>query len=89
MGNIDALENLIGLAFSAVTPIIKEIKKDGVQAKDLIAFMSSEDFKSHVEKLAENYADIPAEAISISPLEGIQLGYTVYKELQKMIEEIS
>lgn len=88
MTGINSLKNLIGLSFSLVTPIVKEVKKDGFQPTDLIAFIDSEDFKGHVKKLTEDWRDIPSEIKDLNAIEGVELGYYIYGEVRDLISAI-
>lgn len=88
MGKKDALENVIGLCFSMIAPILKEIKKDGFQPQDIVAFMDSPDFKAHTETLANDYTQIPDELKNLSLLDDIQLAFLGYKEIKALVDII-
>jgi hypothetical protein len=51
MKNLNHIKLAIDIALAIIPPIVKEIKKDGFQLKDLISFINDDEFKKHIEEI--------------------------------------
>jgi hypothetical protein len=78
--DVHALKSLISLVFSMAIPILKEIKKDGYQWSDLLAFIKSDEFSKYFSEALGDIKDLPAELRDIDIEEGFELvGLSVQK----------
>lgn len=85
---VDNVKEVLELMFLIVTPILEEIKKDGFQPSDLLAFLDDPAFRDHLVAAVVNINELPSEIKNIGMLETFELGRFLINEIRGIIKKM-
>lgn len=81
-------KELLYLVKCITLPIVREAKKDGFQATDILAFVKSPEFEAAVMPAVDGAELIDDEFAEIDVLDGLSLGKYVYGLVMDIVEEV-
>lgn len=85
---IQNLKEVLALVFTVAVAIVREIKKDGFQPQDLLAFLQSKDFEKVLKPAIDDIGQVGNEASDIGYLEGFELARYAYAWINDVIDEL-
>ncbi|MCP3681737.1 MAG: hypothetical protein GY861_03515 [bacterium] len=88
MAGIKETKEVMALVKAIAIPILKEVKKDGFQPQDILAFIGSPGFTAALQPAISGITQVPAEVADISVMEGLELGKYVYDIVQEIMAEV-
>jgi len=81
---INNIKEILELLFLISVPIINEIRKDGFQPSDLMAFLEDPDFREHLISMVTEIGEIPHEINKVGPIETFKLGKFLLNVIDRM-----
>lgn len=86
--DISAVKGILKLAFDIAIPILLESKKDGFAVTDLLAFLSSPEFREELGPSLKGLPEIPAEISDLSLEEGFELVGFLMEETKQLVQAL-
>jgi hypothetical protein len=86
--DIHAVKGILKLAFDIAVPILIEAKKDGFQVTDLLAFLSSPEFREELGPSLKDISAVPAEISDLSLEEGFELVGFLMEETKVLVQAL-
>lgn len=68
--------------------ILREVKKDGFQYKDLGAFLKSAEFEAAVAEAVKDVDQVVPELTELDFFDGLDLGKYVYSSVNDILDEL-
>lgn len=84
--DIHALKLVLDLIFDIAVPIVEQVKKDGYQTTDLIAFLASDEFRADFVDLLDELKDIPLEVKDLDSDEAIELTLMAVLKIKDLVK---
>ena len=84
--DIHALKLILDLVFDIAVPIVEQVKKDGYQTTDLIAFLSSEEFRADFIDLLDELKEVPLEIKDLDSDEAIELTLMAVLKIKDLVK---
>jgi hypothetical protein len=81
-------QELLYLVKCIALPIVREVKKDGFQKTDLLAFLKSAEFEKALEPAIAGADAVPSELGELDLRDNLALGRYAYDTVMDIVEEI-